>query len=330
MSRGATPGKPQVASVSLLHTPSLSSSLPSSLGATRAQSGPAPSTGTSTASTGANPQKSARQGAWSLITTSPGSSAAKRIRPTTPTLRPVPYAAGAPRSAPENQAKRTRAQPLSTDMHPVVQPGTAAGSSVAAAEAPVSVVCHIRPLSVREAADAAPDVLAVLLKPSNRPGKPADALVESGGASYAFDHGAVTFLSHVVKQHCKVHFLCSVNREGGRAMTGCVPLHAQFSAELVANSRPACTSWWLHHSWPDYSRALAGQSLRTARQVNCFATAAVLCTCPDCSSCCFFLTRHLSSQITTIYAYQLLEFSCNLRGLVDETSAQERKFTLAS
>ena len=59
----------------------------------------------------------------------------------------------------------------------------------------MSVVCHIRPLSVREAADAAPDVLAVLLQPSNRPGKPADALVESGGASYAFDHGAVTFLS---------------------------------------------------------------------------------------------------------------------------------------
>lgn len=93
-----------------------------------------------------------------------------------------------------------RAQPLPADMHPVAQPGTAAGASVAAAEAPVSVVCHIRPLSVREAADAAPDVLAVHLKPSNRPGKPADALVESGGASYAFDHGAaISLFSHVVR-----------------------------------------------------------------------------------------------------------------------------------
>lgn len=73
----------------------------------------------------------------------------------------------------------------------------------------MSVVCHIRPLSLREAADAAPDVLAVLLEPSNRPGKPADALVESGGASYAFDHGAVTFLSHVVKR--ALHFALSMH-----------------------------------------------------------------------------------------------------------------------
>ena len=213
MSRGATPGKPQVTSAS--RTPSLSSSLPSSHGATRAQSGPALPTGTGAASTGATPQNSARQGARSLLSSSPGSSTAKRIRPTTPALRPVPSAAGAPQSASENQAKRMRAHPLPTDMHPVVQPGTATGASVAAAEAPVSVVCHIRPLSVREAADAAPDVLAVLLKPSNRPGKPADALVESGGASYAFDHGAITFLSHVVKT--ALQFALSVHSLTGKA-----------------------------------------------------------------------------------------------------------------
>ena len=52
------------------------------------------------------------------------------------------------------------------------------------------MVCHIRPLSAREAADAAPSVLAVLQGSFAVPGKPAEALVQSGTAAYAFNHGA--------------------------------------------------------------------------------------------------------------------------------------------
>ena len=54
------------------------------------------------------------------------------------------------------------------------------------------MVCHIRPLSAREATDAAPGVLSTRQGTIPGQGTRAEALVQSGNAAYAFNHGAQT------------------------------------------------------------------------------------------------------------------------------------------
>ena len=123
---------------------------------------------------------------------------AKRARPATArTPRRLPGAQTAAAAAWD-----ARGQPPKRSHVPIAPAGeslrsagpagraTSTLASVTAAGTPVTVVCHIRPLSAREAADAAPSVLAVRQGSFPRQGKPAEALVQSGNAAYAFNHGA--------------------------------------------------------------------------------------------------------------------------------------------
>ena len=63
------------------------------------------------------------------------------------------------------------------------------------------MVCHIRPLSAREAADAAPSVLATRQGSSPGQGMRGEALVQSGNAAYAFSHGAQAPLDGCICSH---------------------------------------------------------------------------------------------------------------------------------
>ena len=62
------------------------------------------------------------------------------------------------------------------------------------------MVCHVRPLSAREAADAAPSVLATRQGSFLGQGTRAEALVQSGNAAYAFSHGVQPLCSSFYRQ----------------------------------------------------------------------------------------------------------------------------------
>ena len=124
-------------------------------------------------------------------------SSAKRLRQATlraPQRLPGTQASAAATWDAREQPPKRRHVPISpVDSPRPARPAgrdTSALASATAAGTPVTVVCHIRPLSAREAADAAPSVLAT--RPGSSPGlgARAEALVQSGTAAYAFNHGA--------------------------------------------------------------------------------------------------------------------------------------------